>query len=101
MGTLLNPYIIPCRKAYTPISKLGHDDLLNSLSVMPIVSSIDLFSSLVEILIYFTTFGPESTPFHGNSIPLPPATAVRVDGNFHGFGGYLCSWRIYVLDTPP
>ena len=26
---------------------------------MPIISSIDLFSPLVEILIYFTTFGPE------------------------------------------
>ena len=21
--------------------------------------------------------------------------------NFHGFGDYLCSWRLFVLDTPP
>ena len=86
-----------------PISKLGHDDLLNSCQWMPILSSIDLYSPLVEILIYFTTFGPEKYSKPWELYSLATATAVRVDGNFHefhGFGGYLCSWRIYVMDTP-
>ena len=26
---------------------------------------------------------------------------MEISMNFHGFGGYLCSWRIYVLVTPP
>ena len=26
---------------------------------------------------------------------------MEISMNFHGFGGYLCSWRIYMLDTPP
>ena len=26
---------------------------------------------------------------------------MEISMNFHGFGGYLCSWRIFVLDTPP
>ena len=43
----------------------------------------------------------KSTPKHENSISLPSTTAVRVDGNFYGLGGYLCCWRIFVLDTPP
>ena len=36
---------------------------------------------------------------------LPPCTAVRGYGTFHdismGFGDYLCSWRLFVLDMPP
>ena len=26
---------------------------------------------------------------------------MEMSMNFHGFGGYLCCWRIFVLDTPP
>ena len=26
---------------------------------------------------------------------------MEISMNFHGFGGYLCSWRIFVLDTHP
>ena len=36
----------------------------------------------------------KSTPKHGNSIPLPPATTVRVDGNFHEFPWV---WKLFVL----
>ena len=36
----------------------------------------------------------KSTPKHENSIPLPHATAVRVDGNFHELPW---SWRLLVL----
>ena len=35
----------------------------------------------------------------GIVFPCHASTAVRVDGNFHGFGDYLCSWRLFVLDT--
>ena len=26
---------------------------------------------------------------------------MEISMNFHGFGDYLCSWRLFVLDTPP
>ena len=26
---------------------------------------------------------------------------MKISMNFHGFGGYLCCWTIFVLDTPP
>ena len=26
---------------------------------------------------------------------------MKISMNFHGFGDYLCSWRLFVLDTPP
>ena len=25
---------------------------------------------------------------------------MEISMNFHGFGDYLCSWRLFVLDTP-
>ena len=74
---------------------------LNPCWWRPIVSSIDLISPLYKYSLSLSHLDLKSTPKHGNSIPLPPSTAVRVDGNFHGFGDYLCSWRLFVLDTPP
>ena len=32
---------------------------------------------------------------------LPQWRLMEISMNFHGFGCYLCSWRIYVLDTSP
>ena len=32
--------------------------------------------------------------------PLLHWGLMEISMNFHGFGGYLCSWRIFVLDTP-
>ena len=61
---------------------------------MPIVCSIDLYSPLVEILIYFTTFGSEKYSKPWEQYSLPPATAVRVDGNYHEFPWF---WRLSVL----
>ena len=26
---------------------------------------------------------------------------MEISMNFHGLGGYLCCWRIFVLDKPP
>ena len=83
------------------VSKLGHDDLINSCQWRPIIGHIDLISSLLKIPTYLLHLDPNSTPIHGNCIPSPPTFAVRVDGNFHAFpwfGGYLWSWRIYVQD---
>ena len=70
---------------------------------MSIIGHIDLYSTLLKISTYSPNLDPKSTPFHGNCITSPSTLAVRVDGNFHAFpwfGGYLCSWRICVHDTP-
>ena len=101
MGTLLSHQIISWGWAYTPISLIGHDNLSKALLLKPIGSSIDLISPLEKYSLILSHFDLKSTPNHGNSIPLPPTTTVRVDGNFHGFGDYLCSWRLFVLDKPP
>ena len=70
----------------------------------PIVSSIDLISPQEKYSLILSRLDLTSTPNHGNSIPLLPTTAFRVDGismNFHWCGDYLYSWRVFVLDTPP
>ena len=104
IGTLLSPHFIPWGWAYTPISIKGHDDLFKSLSVRPIVSSIDLISPPVEIL-KLSCLDLKSTTEQGNSIPLPHCTVVRGYGIFHDISmGLETIWvvgRIFVLDTPP
>ena len=93
MGTLSSPQFIPWVWAYTPILLIGHDDPFKVLSVKSLVSSIDLISSLGKYSLILSHLDLKSTPNHGNSIPLPTATVVRVDGNFHEFPWV---WRLSV-----
>ena len=59
----------------------------------PIISSTDLFSPLQKYSLILSHLNLKSTPKHGNNIPLPPATVVRVVGNFHEFPWV---WRLSV-----
>ena len=58
-----------------------------------IVSSIDLISPLEKYSLILSHLDLKSTPNHGNSIPLPPTTTMRGDGNFHKFPWV---WRLSV-----
>ena len=60
---------------------------------MPIVCSIDLVSLLGKYSFILSHLDLKSTPKHGNCIPLPPSTAVRIDGNFNEFPWF---WRLSV-----
>ena len=89
---------------YTPIWKIGHDDLSKSLSVKAIVSSIGLIRPCrnTHLLYHIWTWKvSQNMEIVFSCHLLPWWGLMEISMNFHGFGDYLCSWRLLVLDTTP
>ena len=70
----------------------------------PIVSSIDLISPQQNTHLVYHIWMWKVLQNMGIVFPchlLLQWGLMEISMNFHGFGGYLCSWRLFVLYTPP
>ena len=89
---------------HTCINKKVMMTYLDPCQWRPVVSTIDLISPLRKYSFILLHLDLKSTPKDGNSIALPPSTAVKVDGNFHDISMGLetiCIVGDYLWRTPP